>query len=525
MRLADRSFDAIVIGGGHNGLVAACYLAKAGKRVVLIEASDHLGGALVTGEISPDYMISTAAHLVEAMPRRIEKELKLARNGLRFAARNVPAIALSRNKRHLTLSTRRRDLAALGQWNAHDAAALVEFLARLKSHATALRPFLLGAPPLSGGPSSEAATAFRKLVWRARRLGQPSFEDLLHALPASIGDIVDEAFEMPLLRAAFAFEALRGTAEGPYSPGTAFNLIYRRALQLETKGASLPRGGMGALIEALRRSAESFGVAIKTGAAVKRIIVESGVATGVETVTGDFLRAPMTLSSVDPRATMLDLVGPACLDAGLAARLAQTSRRGATAKLNLALEGLPSIAGLSPEEYGSRLLVVPPLNEFDQAFAAFKRGELSDEFAMEVTIPSVVDAALAPAGHHVMSILIQHVPYDVAGGWAGQRDRLLNRVIETLSRYAPDIRARIIAGEMLLPSDIEAKFGLAGGEWHCGEMRPDQLLMFRPAPELAQYRTPLQGLYLCGAGNHPGGISGLAGQLAAKVALSEGRRA
>ncbi|MFZ2468508.1 MAG: NAD(P)/FAD-dependent oxidoreductase, partial [Parvibaculum sedimenti] len=374
--------------------------------------------------------------------------------------------------------------------------------------------------------SLDAKAAFRSLVWRARRLGQPSLEALLRTLPGSIGDLVDDTFEMPLLRAAFAFDAVRGAAEGPYSPGTALNLIYRRALQHERKGTSLPRGGMGALVEALRRSAEGFGVAIKTGTAAKRIIIENGIAKGVETEAGDFLHAPAILSSVDPRATMLDLVGHAHLDAGLASRLAQASRRGATAKLNLALEGLPTIAGLSPAEYGARLLVLPSLNEFDQAFASFKRGKLPDELAMEVTVPSVVDATLAPIGHHVMSVLIQYVPFDVAGGWAAQRDRLLDRVIGTLSLYAPDIRARIIAGEMLLPPDIEAKFGLEGGEWHGSEMRPDQLLMFRPAPELAQYRTPLKGLYLCGAGNHPGGgVSGRPGQLAAELALSDGRRA
>lgn len=525
MRLADRSFDAIVIGGGHNGLVAACYLAKAGKRVALFEASDYLGGAVATGEITPDYMVSTAAHLLDAMPRSIEKDLKLARNGLRFVARNVPTVALSRDRRHLTLSTRRRDIAALRDWNAHDAAALVTLSARLDSYAALLRPLLLGAPPAFGGSAAEAVKALRRMVWRARRLDRPSFEELLHALPASIGDLVDESFESPLLRAAFAFEAVRGTPEGPYSPGTAFNLIYRRALQLESKGASLPRGGLGALVAALRRSAEGLGVAIKTGAAVKRIIVESGVAVGVETATGEFFRAPAILSSLDPRTTMLDLVGTTNIDAGLATRLAQLGRRGATAKLNLALDGLPTIAGLAPAEYGSRLLVLPSLDEIDQTFASFKRGEVPEELAMEVTIPSVADRTLAPAGHHVMSVLTQYVPYEVTGGWGRQRDRLLDRVIETLTQYAPDIRARIIAGEMLLGPDIEAKFGLAGGEWHCGEMRPDQLLMFRPAPGLAQYRTPLQGLYLCGAGSHPGGISGLAGQLAAKTALSEGRRA
>lgn len=525
MLLADRSFDAIVIGGGHNGLVAAAYFAKAGRRVILLEASEVLGGALATGEISPDYRISTAAHLVEAMPRRIEKDLKLARHGLRFAQRQMTTIALARDKRHLTMSSRRQDLVALRQWSAQDAAAYVAFTARMKAYAGLLRPMLGAAPPVSG-ETSDAASVFRKLVWNARRLGKASFEDLLRVLPESIGDLADENFEMPLLKAALAFEAVRGTAEGPFSPGTSFNFIYREAMRHETAGISLPQGGLGGFVEALARAAESLGVIVRTSAPVKRITVENGVATGVETEAGELLLAPAILSNVDPSDTMLRLVGPAHLDARLASRLGRTGRRGATAKLNLALDGLPTIPGLAPSEYGARLLAVPSLQELDAAFASFKRDELPFEPPMEMTIPSVVDRTLAPLGHHVMSVLIQYVPSDVKGGWAGQRDRFLDRVLETLSTYAPDIRDRIIAGEMLLPSDIEAKFGLPGGDWHHGELRADQFAMFRPAPALARYRTPLKGLYLCGAGSHPGGgISGMPGRLAAELALSEGRRA
>lgn len=526
MLLADRSFDAIVIGGGHNGLVAAAYFAKAGRRVILLEAAETLGGAIATGEISPDYRISTAAHLVEAMPRRIEKDLKLARNGLRFAARRLPTIALARDKRHLTLSCRRQDLTALKQWNPREAAAYVAFSARMKSYASAIRPLLESAPPVPGDIMSDASSIFRKLAWTARRLGRPSFEALLRAIPESMGDLVDETFEMPVLKAALAFEAIRGTSEGPFSPGTSFNFIYRRAMRHETMGVSLPEGGLGGLIDALTRAAASLGVVIRTDTPVKKIIVENGVATGIETDAGEILLAPVILSSADPQATMLGLVGPAHLDARLASRLAHMGRGGATAKLNLALDGLPSIPGLAPAEYGARLLVVPSLQELDQSFASFKRGEFPFEPPMEVLIPSVADRTLAPLGHHVMSILIQYVPFDVTGGWAGQRDRLLDRVIETLSIYAPDIRQRIIAGEMLLPSDIEAKFGLQGGDWHHGDLRADQLLMFRPAPSLARYRTPLAGLYLCGAGSHPGGgISGMPGRLAAELALTERRRA
>lgn len=524
MRLPERSFDAIVIGGGHNGLVAAAYLARAGRRVVLLEASETLGGALATGEISPDYRVSTAAHLVEAMPRRIEKDLKLARHGLRFAERRVPTIALARDKKHFLLSTRRADPAALNHRNAKEADAYAAFSSRIALYAKVLAPLLGEAAPVPA--SGEAHNALRQLFWRAERLGPATIETLFHDLPGSIGDLVSETFETEPLKAAIAFEAVRGTADGPFSPGTVFRLIHRTAMRLGTMGHSAPLGGLGGLVDALARAADGFGAVIRTSTPVARIHVENGVASGVETTAGEIILAPLVLSSANPRRTMIDLVGAAHLDARLAKRMVQIGPRGATAKLNLALDGLPTIQGLAPIDYGTRLLVVPSLEELDEAFIRFKRGEFASEPVMEVTIPSLRDAALAPAGHHVMSVLVQYVPYEAKGGWAGQRDRLLGRIVDTLSLYAPDLGRKIVAGELLLPPDIEEKFGLAGGDWHHGVGAADRFLMLRPTPDLAAMRTPLKGLYLCGAGAHPGGgISGLPGKLAAELAMADRRRA
>lgn len=524
MRLPDRSFDAIVIGGGHNGLVAAAYLGRAGRRVVLLEASATLGGALATGEISPGYGISTAAHLVEAMPRRIEKDLKLARHGLRFAERRVPTIALARDKKHFLLSTRRADPAALNHRNAKEAAAYRAFSDRIAVYAKVLAPLLGEAAPLPA--SGEARNALRQLLWRAERLGPATIEALFHDLPGSIGDLVGETFETEPLKAAIAFEAVRGTADGPFSPGTVFRLIHRTAMRIGTMGHSAPVGGLGGLVDALARAAEGFGVVVRTSSPVARIHVENGVATAVETAAGDVIAAPLILSSANPRRTMLDLLDAEHLDAGLVRRVARIGPSGATAKLNLALDGLPTIQGLSPIDYGARLLAVPSLDELDEAFIRFKRGEFASEPIMEVTVPSVRDTTLAPAGQHVMSVLVQYVPYEAKGGWAGLRDRLLGRIVDTLSLYAPDLGRMIVAGELLLPPDIEEKFGLAGGDWHHGVGRADRFLMLRPTPELAGMRTPLKGLYLCGAGSHPGGgISGLPGKLAAELAMADRRRA
>jgi phytoene dehydrogenase-like protein len=524
MLLPDRSFDAIVIGGGHNGLVAAAYLGKAGRRVLLLEASVNLGGALSTGEISPDYRVSTGPHLVDALPRQIEKDLKLAKHGLRYAVRRVPAIALDRDKQHIILSTRRADLEIMRRHSTADADAYVAHVARMKSYAALLTPLLGEALP--SATADRLRAALRKLVWRAGLLGSSSLEALLRQVPGSIGDFLDDTFETPLLKGALALDALLGSREGPYAAGTVLAAIYRESLRASSTGPHSIEGGLGAFIDALAAAAAHFGVVIRTSSTVKRILVDDDEAKGVETEDGEIFEAPLILSSAHPRATMLGLVGAKHLDAGLTKRLFHISDSGATAKLNLALDGLPTIQGLSPVEYGARLLVAPSLQALDEAFSCFKHGDFSSDIAMEVTIPSVGDAPLAPAGQHVMSIVVQYAPYAARGGWEESRDRLIDRVIETLSIYAPDLRQRIVAGELMLPPDIERKFGLPGGNWYHGDMEIDQLLMFRPAPELARYRTPLKGLYLCGTGSHPGGgISGLPGQLAAQAAMSDRRRA
>jgi phytoene dehydrogenase-like protein len=520
----DHIYDAIVIGGGHNGLIAAAYLGKAGRRVLLLEASTRLGGALTTGEVSPDYRTSTGAHLLDALPRRIEKDLKLAKHGLRYAARTVPTIALDLGHNHITFSTRRADLDILRRHSVNDAAAYVDYVARMKSYVDLLGPVLQEALPSAA--AEPMARRLRRLVWRAEGMGAQSLEDLMRHIPGSIGDMLDDTFETPLLKGALALDAVLGGGEGPYAAGTALSAITRQSLRGLSKGPHIIEGGLGGFTEALAAAAASFGVVIRAATEVRRILVSGGMVCGVETQSGEVFDAPLVLSSAHPRETLLDFVGANHLDAGLVKQLTEIVDTGATAKLNLSLDGLPTIQGLSPKEYGARLLVAPSLSSLDDAFSVFKHGDFSSELPMEVTIPSVTDAPLAPAGQHVMSIVVQYVPYGARGGWEAHRDRLVDRIIETLAIYAPDIRDRVVAGELMLPADIERKFGLVNGGWYHGDMRLDQLLTFRPTPTLARYATPLKGLYLCGAGSHPGGgISGLPGQYAAQLALSEGGRA
>lgn len=524
MDIHDRSFDAIVIGGGHNGLVAAAYLGKAGKRVLLLEASHRLGGALATGEISPDYRVSTGAHLLDAMPRRIERDLKLAKHGLRYAARDVPTTVLDRDKHHIVLSARRADLEIMRRHSVADAAAYPAHVARMKSYASLLAPLVTQALPSVG--MEQLRAVLRRIVWRAELMGSASLEAFLRQIPGSIGDLLDDTFETPLLKGALALDTLLGSREGPYAAGTVLTSIYRGGLRNASTGPHVIEGGLGAFVDALAAAAADFGVVIRTSSAAKRILIEDNEVKGVETEQGEIFEAPLILSSAHPRATMLGLVGAKYLDAGLTRHLLHIADSGVTAKLNLALDGLPTIQGLAPIEYGARLLIAPSLQSLDEAFSRFKHNDFSSDLPMEVTIPSVHDAPLAPQGQHVMSIVVQYVPYEAAGGWEAKRDRLIARIVETLVGYAPEIGERIVAGELVLPPDMERKFGLPGGNWHHGDMALDQLLMFRPAPGLARYRTPLKGLYLCGVGSHPGGgVSGLPGQLAARAAMQDRGRA
>lgn len=520
----DHQFDAIVIGAGHNGLIAAAYLGKAGKRVLLLEAATRLGGALTTAEVSPDYRVSTGAHLLDALPRRIEKDLKLAKHGLRFAARQLQTIVLDRDRNHITLALGRSNLDILRRHSAADADAFVAYFARMKSYNAVLGPLLQDALPEIA--PEKMSRRLRRLVWRAERLGGETLESLMRHLPGSIGDMLNDTFETPLIKGALALDALMGGGEGPYSAGTVLTSITRQSLRSISKGPHSVEGGLGAFTDALSAAAASYGVVIRAATDVKRILVSDGHVRGIETQTNEIFESPFVLSSAHPRETMLDLVGAKYLDAGLVKQLTEITDTGSTAKLNLSLDGLPTIQGLAPQEYGARILVAPSLVALDDAYTAFKHGGIASDIPMEVTMPSVIDAPLAPPGQHVMSIVMQYVPYKIKGGWEESRDKLVDRAIETLSAYAPDLRQRIVAGELMLPPDIESKFGLVNGGWYHGDMRLDQLLSFRPAPALARYATPLKGLYLCGAGSHPGGgICGLPGEYAARLVLSEGARA
>lgn len=513
-------YDAIVIGAGHNGLVAAGYLAKAGKSVVVLDGAALVGGAARTAEISPDYQISTAAHLISSFPRKIEKDLKLSKHGLSWATKDMVTVALDRDGKHIVLSAdRKSDMQTVAAHATRDENAWKLFDARMRKYVKFLAPLLEGPLPETGKDAPTKIATMMAL--RLEKMGPADLRAFLQLVPSSVAALLDRSFEGDLIKGALSLDATLGHHTGPHTPGTAFSLIYKRALEAMGQGTGYPVGGTGALTEALATSAEAAGVRIRLESPVVKILVEEGRTKGVRLEDGTVFEAPLVMSSADPKTTCLDLVGARHFEAPIATHISRIRMEGTSAKVNLALEGLPTFANFSDREYGGRLLIAPDMGTVERSFTAAKRGELTLEPVMEVVIPSYHDPRLAPMGHHVMSIIVPNVPYDVAGGWDEQKDVLIKRVIDTLREYAPDISDKVIAGEVLTPPELEESLGLSGGHWHQGNMSFDQLLAFRPAPGMANYEGAVEGLYLCGAGTHPGGgLSGRPGKFAVEAALA-----
>jgi phytoene dehydrogenase-like protein len=512
-------YDSIVIGAGHNGLTCAAYLARAGRSVLVLEAAGRLGGAAVTREFAPGFRVSACAHLLHLMPGSLIAELKLASHGLKLAAERMPTTALSADGAHLRVA----DAAALAAQSAADAASWTAYSARLARLATALRPVLGATPPRLGTSAWKDRAALLQLGWRLRVLGRRDMRELLRIGAMCVQDLLDEHFESPLLKGALAFDAVLGTNYGPRSPGTVFTLLYRLAAAAgEGGGLAQPAGGLGALSEALGNAATAAGAEIRTGTVVRRILVRDDRAAGVVLETGEEITARAVVSSTDPKTTFLGLLGSEHLDAGFVRRIVHLRSRGLAAKLHVALDGPPQFAGLEPAALRGRLLWAPSPEHIERAYNHAKYGEFSPAPMLEITVPTMADAALAPPGRHVISVVAQYAPYALSGGWAGGRARFTELLIDTLGTLAPGLRALVSHAELLTPRDIEREFRITGGHWHHAELALDQFFMLRPVPGVAQYRAPVGGLYLCGAGCHPGGgVMGIAGRNAAREVVRE----
>jgi phytoene dehydrogenase-like protein len=518
---SESPYDCIVIGGGHNGLVCAAYLARSGRSVLVLEAANQVGGAAITREFSPGFRVSACAHLLHLMPGSLIKELELEARGLRLAAARMPTTAIAPDTPPLPIDA--QDSTLLAARSSADAAAFPAYHARLRRLAAALQPVLETAPPRLGTHCWQDRLSWLRLGWRIRRLGRADLRELLRIGGMCMQDLLDEHFETPLLKGALGFDAVLGSNAGPRSPGSVLPLLYRMAAELRGGGAlAQPVGGLGALSDSLARAALAAGAAIRTDAMVERILVRDDRAAGVVLKSGEQISAANVISNADPKTTFLQLLGSEYLDTGFVRRIAHLRARGVTAKLHLALDRLPHFSGLAPSALAGRLLLAPSLHYIERAFNHAKYGELSSAPIVEITVPTVNDASLAPAGKQVLSAVVQYAPYELVAGWPQERQRFADLIIDALERCAPGLRASVEAMELLSPPDIEREFRISGGHWHHAELALDQFFIVRPVPGAAQYRSPLGGLYLCGAGCHPGGgVMGIAGRNAARQLIRE----
>jgi len=504
-------YDAIVVGAGHNGMVCGSLLAKAGKKVLILEAASQVGGAAVTREFADGYSVSACAHLLYQLQPQVLKELGLK---VDLAASDLATIALSTDGNHLRIHG---DTAE--GISEEDAENLLAFHARMTRYASLLNTFLNKKPARLGTKKLSDLMTLAHLGLSVRRLGRDDMREFLRLIGINIFDELQEKFDNELLKGALSVDAVMGTHLGPRSPNTILTYLYR--LAGNHGKISQPAGGMGSVSELLAHSARDNGATLRTSMPVLRIVVENGRVAGVETENGEIFSSHLVVSNADPKSTIFDLVGARHVETGFVRRIKNIRMRGNAAKLHLALDGLPAFQGLDKKALGERLIIAPNINYVERAFNPAKYGETSPDPVIELTIPSVHDNELAPAGKHVLSAIVQYAPYHLKGGWTDEaRDAFKDAAIAKISEYAPDLKERIIASEMLTPVDIEKEFRITGGHWHHGELALDQFLFVRPVSGAAQYAMPLEGLYLCGAGTHPGGgVSGAAGRNAARTIL------
>jgi phytoene dehydrogenase-like protein len=513
--------NAVIIGAGHNGLITAFYLAKAGYKPLVLESRSIVGGAAVTEEIAPGHRCPTLTHVVGPLVPAVVRDMKL-RARVEFLQPDPRLVALSPDGRAMVFSADPgRTSEAIRAHSAADAAKYPEFCAVLERLAAFLRPILEKTPPSLDGPAAGEVWAMLKIGRRFRGLGSADAFRLLRWLPMAVADLVGEWFTTDLLQAVIAARGIHGAAAGPWSAGTGAALLLNAAIDPAPGGPTLTvKGGPGALTRALADAATEAGASIRTDAPVQRILTRDGRAVGVVLEDGTEIPADAVVSNADPRRTLLRLVDPVDLDPGFLQRMRNYRAVGATAKVNVTLSALPQFVGVAnPGDLHGRIHIGPGIDYLEKAFDASKYGEIWPEPYLDVTIPSLLDPSLCPPGRHVMSIYVQYAPYHLAGGdgWETMGDRLATIVMATLGRYSPGLWNAVEHRQVLTPVRLEETYGLTGGHILHGEHSLDQLFTMRPVLGWAQYRTPIEGLFLCGAGTHPGGgVTGAPGRNAAR---------
>lgn len=509
--------DVLIVGAGPNGLAAAARLAGAGRKVVVVERAEAPGGLSARHEFHAGYAVPGLQHDETLVPRAIAERLGLARHGLTWRRPPATYIAEAKGPGLLLPADSAGAVDAIGKRSQHDARSYQDLRAFLDRITPLIGRVLAEAPPsLSPGSAGD----FWQLARRGLALWKVSRRDLLElarVAPMCVADFLNERFETPLLVEALAAPAVASTWSGPWSAGTTTNFLLR-----ECAGGEAIQGGPPALVQALLVASRAAGAELRTGAEVRRIRLDRGRVAGVTLASGETIDAPVVLSSADPKRTMLDLLAPGTLPLKIEEEFHRLRSRGSAAKVHLALSGPLELAGSDGRLDEAIRIGGGHVDDLERAFDCIKYRRFSDRPHLEIRVPTVADPSLAPAGHHVVSILASFAPYALEGGWTEEaRECLGDAVVSVLEQHAPDVRRRIVAREVLTPAGLENRFALSGGHLHHGELALDQLLVMRPAPSAARYRTAVPGLFLGGSGSHPGGgVRPTAGLLAAEAVLA-----
>jgi len=521
------NYDIVIVGAGHNGLVTAAYLAKAGLKILVLERRDHVGGASVTEEIHPGWRCSTLAHAAGPFSPQIASDLNLSQLGLEIITPEARVLALGPDGRSFCLyDDPSRAVSEIEKFSPHDAKNYPEFLKSFARIGKVLSPLVTMTPPSIDQPAAADVWQLGKMGLAFRGLGKKDEYRLLRWAPMAVADLVAEWFDTELLRATVAARGIYGAFAGPWSAGTSLGLIWQAAIAGNPLGpASFVKGGMGALTDALAAAASAAGAEVRTGAQVDQIADADNERVRLVLSNGEEIPARAVVSNADPRTTFLRLVDPVDLDPNFLIKVQNYRAIGAAAKINFALSGRPVFTGVNGNSaaLSGRIHIGADIDYLERAFDAAKYGEFSSEPYFDITIPSLTDPSLAPEGKHVMSVFVQFAPFRLTqGDWSIRREEFADLVINQLTRYAPGLPELIVSRQVITPDDLEQTFGLSGGHIHHGEQSLDQFFTFRPLIGWSQYRTPLRRLYLCGAGTHPGGgVTGIPGANAAREILKD----
>jgi phytoene dehydrogenase-like protein len=528
--------DALIIGGGHNGLVCAAYLAGAGLKVTVLEQRSVVGGAAVTEEFHPGFRNSVAAYTVSLLNPKVIRDLELPKYGLRVVERKLSNFLPTEDGRYLIVGDG-RTAAEVAKFSPKDAARLDEYGDRLGVVADVLRDLVLETPPnaVEGSWRMAMPELLRaaQIGGRLRKLDMNMRRELLTLFATSAGEYLDGWFESDPIKAAYGFDGIVGNYASPYTPGSAYVLLHHVFGEVNGKKGAWGHaiGGMGAITQAMAKSAAAKGAVIRTSTPVREVIVEGDRAVGVITESGETLRAAAVISNLNPKLLYQKLIAPAALPAEFRDRINRWRCGSGTFRMNVALSELPDFTCLpgkaAADHHTAGIIIAPTLNYMEQAYFDARSSGWSRKPIVEVVIPSTLDDSLAPPGQHVASLFCQHVAPQLPNGesWDTHRDTVADLMIETVNNYAPNFKAAVLGRQIKSPLDLERTFGLVGGDIFHGALTLDQMFSARPMLGYGNYRGPLQGLYMCGAGTHPGGgVTGAPGHNAAREIISDFRR-